>query len=163
MQPMNALSRLPCDGILNAGDASELKPMKNVGLALSLSALFWFVDSSMHAQEAVDLPGMDWVLMHHNLSMAELNETWEDYAHEAVLVSQGAVLVEELKAGVTVLNSLSLQENRWQLDLLGGQQHVGETSVAFPTDMGRWVVVVPFDKLNSWSDRYVINAKAQLK
>jgi hypothetical protein len=106
---------------------------------------------------------MDWVLMHHNLSLAELNQTWEDHAHEAVLITQGAVLVEELKAGVTVLDSFVLSESRWRLDLLGLQQHVRETSIAFPTDLGRWVVVVPTNKLDSWSDRYVINAKAQLK
>lgn len=163
MQPMKALSRLPCDGIINAGDAAELKPMKNVGLALSFLASLWCCGSSMHAQEAVDLPGMDWVLMHHNLSMAELNQTWEDHAHEAVLVTQGAVLVEELKAGVVLLDSFILEESRWQLDLLGVMQQLGESPVAFPTDLGRWVVAVPVDKLNSWSDRYVINAKAQLK
>lgn len=163
MQPTKALSRLPCEGIFNAVDAAELKPMKNVGLALCVSALLWCMGSSLHAQEAVDLPGMELVLMHHNLSMAELNQTWEDYAQEAVLITQGAVLVNTLKAGVTVRDSFTLEESRWQLDLMGLQQHVGETSVAFPTDAGRWVVVVPSDKLNSWSDRYVINAKAQLK
>lgn len=163
MQPMNALSRLPCDGILNAGDASELKPMKNVGLALSLSALFWFVDSSMHAQEAVDLPGMDWVLMHHNLSMAELNETWEDYAHEAVLVSQGAALVEELKAGLRVLDLNPWPIDGWQGLLLNNQHLFDSDAVAIAMNDGSWLVLAPTDKIQLWTNRYILNSKAILK
>ena len=160
---MNALSRLPCVGILNAGDASELKPMKNVGLALSLSALFWFVDSSMHAQEAVDLPGMDWVLMHHNLSMAELNETWEDYAHEAVLVSQGAALVEELKAGLRVLDLNPWPIDGWQGLLLNNQHLFDSDAVAIAMNDGSWLVLAPTDKIQLWTNRYILNSKAILK
>ena len=55
-------------------------------------------------QEALDLPGMEVVLMHHGMSMSELNDTWQTHAEEAVLVTQGASLVTHLKdRGIGVL------------------------------------------------------------
>ena len=114
-------------------------------------------------QEAIDLPGMDLVLMHHGMSMSELNETWQTHALEAVLVTQGASLVTDLKDGMDVLDVAPLNEAQWQLDLLARPSIVGEAAVAVPTDQGHWVVVLPKEKIDIWSDRYVINAKAQLK
>lgn len=163
MQPMKALSRLPCEGILNAGDAAELKPMKNVGLALSFLASLWCCGSSTHAQEAVDLPGMDWVLMHHNLSMAELNQTWEDYAHEAVLITQGAALAQELKAGLRVLDLNPWPIDGWQGLLLNNQHLFDSDGVAIAMNEGSWLVLAPTDKIQLWTDRYILNSKAILK
>ena len=59
-------------------------------------------------QEAL-VAGMEVVLMHHGMSISELNDTWQAHAEEAVLVTQGASLVTHLKDGIDVLKVAPLK------------------------------------------------------
>ena len=160
--------KLPCMRLQRRGPAeidATMKQDSTIGLRHALTCLGMLTALAMPAQgqEALDLPGMEVVLMHHGMSMSELNDTWQAHAEEAVLVTQGASLVTHLKDGIDVLTVTPLNEVQWQLDLLARPSIVGEAVVAIPTDQGRWVVVLPQAKIDAWTDRYVINAKALLK
>ena len=106
---------------------------------------------------------MDAVMMHHDLSTAELDRTWTDHVNEAVLVSQGWVEVETLKAGIPVEDLQVLRGSNIPQAILSTHIQPRDTFVAYPTDRNTFVVVSSQSFMDKWSARYLVNAQARLQ
>ena len=106
---------------------------------------------------------MDAVMMHHGLSTAELDRTWTDHVHEAVLVSQGWVEVATPKAGIPLEELQVLRGSNVPQAILTTQIQPRETAVAYPTERNTFVVVSSQGFMDKLSTRYLVNAQARLK
>ena len=106
---------------------------------------------------------MDAVMMHHGFSSAELDRTWTDHVHEAVLVSQGWVEVATPKEGIPVEERRVLRGADVPQAILSTHIQPRETAVAYPTDRNTFVVVSSQSFMDKWSARYLVNAQARLK
>lgn len=130
---------------------------------MALIGCAWLAPSEAFGQSALDLPGMDAVMMHHDLSTTTLDRTWTEHVHEAVLVSQGWVEVATPKAGIPVEALQVLRGADVPQALLAMHIHPRETAVAYPTDRNTFVVVSSQGFMDKWTARYLVNAKARLK
>ena len=130
---------------------------------MALIGCAWLAPSEAFGQSALDLPGMDAVMMHHDLSTTTLDRTWTEHVQAAVLVSQGWVEVATPKAGIPVEDLQVLRGPNVPQALLAMHIQPRETPVAYPTDRNTFVVVSSQGFMEKWSARYLINAQAQLK
>lgn len=130
---------------------------------MALIGCAWLAPSEAFGQSALDLPGMDAVMMHHDLSTTTLDRTWTEHVHEAVLVSQGWVEAATPKAGIPVEALQVLRGADVPQALLAMHIHPRETAVAYPTDRNTFVVVSSQGFMDKWTARYLVNAKARLK
>ena len=130
---------------------------------LALIGCAWLALGEAHGQSALDLPGMDAVMMHHDLSTEALDRTWTEHVHEAVLVSQGWVEVKMPKADIPVEDLQVLRGPDVPQALLAMHIQPRETAVAYPTDRNTFVVVSSQGFMDKWSARYLVNAQARLK
>ena len=124
--------------------------------------LLSFAPSKTQAQKALELPGMSVVAKHHGLSEATVQDAWMDHVREAVMITQGWVLVGYLKEGVEPAKSEVLAcEGIEQLLLSGELVHTEHTSF-HPCQSGGFVKLLPKAFLDKLEVRYLINANAQL-
>lgn len=130
---------------------------------LALIGCAWLVPSEVIGQGVLDLPGMDAVMMHHDLSTSELNLTWMEHVHEAVLVSQGWVELTTPKEGILVEDLHVLRGQDIPQALLSMHIQPRQMAVAYPTDHQTFVVVSSQSFMDKWSARYLVNAQARLK
>ena len=142
---------------------SLLFDASGMALTLAIAALLMsIVPSDAQAQKAMELPGMSVVAEHHGLSEATLENAWIDHVREAVMITQGWVLVGSLKEGVepTALQVVACERIE-QLLLSGDLVHAERTSF-HPCQAGGFVQLLPSGYLDKLEVRYLTNAKAQL-
>ena len=131
---------------------------------VAITALMWSaVPTEGQAQKAIDLPGMLVVAEHHGLSEETLQNTWRLHVREAVLVSQGWVLIRALKPGFEAATSQPVKCERVEELLLSGEIKPVESPSFYSCHSGGFVQLLPSAYLDKLEARYLINANAQLK
>ena len=105
MQRMVVFQRLTCTRPEQNQAQPQLQRRMTTRIWMGCLALIgcaWLAPGEAFGQSALDLPGMDAVMMHHDLSTTTLDRTWTEHVQAAVLVSQGWVEVATPKAGIPV-------------------------------------------------------------
>ena len=134
-----------------------------MALTLAIAALLMsIVPSGAQAQKAMELPGMSVVAEHHGLSEATLENAWIGHVREAVMITQGWVLVGSLKDGVEPTASHVVACERIEQLLLSGELVHTERTSFYPCHAGGFVQLLPNAFLDKLEARYLINAYAQL-
>ena len=122
-----------------------------------------FFGHSSLAQSVMDLPGMDQVLIHHELHLEDLEADWMSYAEDAVRVSQAWSMATEIKPNVRLDGAVVLSATQTGADLLALDIRPQDKPVAYATNDGRYIVVSTEAFLAKWTSRYILNAKSYLQ
>ena len=88
---------------------------------------------------------------------------WQSYAAEATLVSQGWTEVKSLKAGLVLNESYILPGIDVAKEILELGLEPKAQAEAYKTAQGTFVIFASRAMIDKWTDRYIINAQAQLK
>lgn len=126
-------------------------------------AVLTLISGAMLAQTAVDLPGMDVVISVKKLVKEDVTTHWQSYAAEATLVSQGWTEVKSLKAGLVLNESYILPGIDVAKEILELGLEPKAQAEAYKTAQGTFVILASRAMIDKWTDRYIINAQAQLK
>lgn len=144
-----------------------MKPMRTcttLGWPILGATLFlWSLTASSAAQQALDLPGMAEVRIHHDLSATELNATWRDHARHAVLITQGCVEVTQPKETLATHDVMWATKAEWTEALLTGAIRPSHQPMAYPLAGGTWVVLASEESVERWLEQYMLNAEAWMK
>lgn len=122
-----------------------------------------FGPSPVLGQSASELPGMQTVQKHLQISDAELKLQWTNFVADAVLVSQGWFLVDELKKNQIPQASPVFQSGDIGVQILDFDIIPQEDVLFYPLETGQWVGVNRESTLNARKDNYIINARAYLR
>ena len=136
----------------------------NLGLCVVLFACM----STALSQEAVEMEnalpqGMSTVLQHYGLASDALPANWRELAPEAVWVSQGWFIADELKADVEKKDFPVFDSRTVGAELLARGISPSNRMVAYPTVQGTWVVLNSSEMISLWTDRYMLNVQSQLR
>ena len=138
--------------------------MKNAWIKGALTfAVLTLSSGAILAQTAVDLPGMDAVMAVKELSEKDVTSNWQSYAAEATLVSQGWTEVKSLKAGLVLNESFILPGIDVAKEILELGLEPKAQAEAYKTEQGTFVILASRAMIDKWTDRYIVNAQAQLK
>ncbi len=138
--------------------------MKNAWIKGALTfAVLTLSSGAILAQTAVDLPGMEAVMAVKELSEKDVISNWQSYAAEATLVSQGWTEVKSLKAGLVLNESFILPGIDVAKEILELGLEPKAQAEAYKTEQGTFVILASRAMIDKWTDRYIVNAQAQLK